>query len=96
VIKSRLQSLLGETDSVIECKAVVKLLIDYLEHHLSPRDQTEMEAHFKACTECERFLRTYNSTVKLIQDLREQRVQIPAPVKERLQQFLKQHREVSE
>ncbi len=81
---------------MIECKAVVKLLIDYLEHQLSPREQTEMEAHFRACEECEKFLRTYNSTVKLIQDLRGQRVQIPDPVKERLHEFLKQHREVTE
>jgi predicted anti-sigma-YlaC factor YlaD len=82
-------------DFVIECKAVVKLLIDYLEHHLSAPEQIEMEAHFKACGECEKFLQTYNSTVSLIQDLREEKVQIPPPVKERLREFLRQHQQQS-
>lgn len=76
----------------MDCKAVANLLIDYLEHHLTAVEHMEIEAHFKACPECETFLRTYNSTVTLIQNLREEKIQIPPPVKERLQAFLRQHR----
>ncbi|MBI4456466.1 MAG: zf-HC2 domain-containing protein [Acidobacteria bacterium] len=76
----------------MECKEVVDLLIDYLEHRLTPLEHKEIEAHFEACAECQTFLRTYNSTVTLIRDLRQDKIQIPEPVKERLQEFLKQHR----
>ncbi|MBI2821192.1 MAG: zf-HC2 domain-containing protein [Acidobacteria bacterium] len=76
----------------MECKAVTNLLIDYLEHHLTPLEQMEMQAHFRSCPECEQFLRAYNSTITLIQNLRQEKVQIPEPVRLRLQEFLRKHR----
>ena len=76
----------------MECKAVANLLIDYLERQLAPEEQREIEDHFRACAECEEFLRAYNSTVALIQNLREEKVRIPDPVRERLQAFLLKNR----
>lgn len=75
---------------------MVNLLIDYLEQRLAPAEHREIEAHFKACPECEEFLRAYRSTVTLIRNLREDRVRIPEPVQARLQKFLKKHGALTE
>ena len=79
-------------NSVMECKAVATLLIDYLERRLAPEEKMEIENHFSACAECDEFLRAYNSTVTSIQNLREDKVRIPDSVKERLQAVLRRNR----
>ena len=76
----------------MDCQSVAQLLIDYLERSLPKEHQEEMDRHFRDCPECRVFLDGYGSTVTLIQNLRHEVVQIPEPVRDRLYQFLKNHR----
>ena len=76
----------------MECKAVTRLLVDYLERCLPPAQQEEMENHFRGCPECKGFLDGYSSTVALIQNLKLDTVLIPEPVYDRLKDFLRKHR----
>jgi hypothetical protein len=74
------------------CKDVVALLVDFLERRLPPSDQVEMEAHFNSCDECQEFLQGYTTTLQLIRNLREDKVDIPEAVRIRLHNFLKNRR----
>jgi len=51
------------------CGSVVKLLADYLEHHLPLPLRTELEEHLQKCPRCVAQLRTYESTVSLLRSL---------------------------
>jgi anti-sigma factor RsiW len=53
------------------CVNLVRLLADYLEHRLPPEVEAELDAHLHRCARCEAQLRTYQSTVSLLQSVRE-------------------------
>jgi anti-sigma factor (TIGR02949 family) len=68
------------------CRSVVKLLADYLEHHLSPATRQDLEAHLERCPRCLAQLRTYESTVSLLRSLTDD--ELPAELRLRLKSFL--------
>lgn len=68
------------------CRSVVKLLADYLEHHLSASTQRDLEAHLERCPRCLSQLRTYESTVTLLRSLTDD--ELPGELRLRLKSFL--------
>ncbi|MFQ5737792.1 MAG: anti-sigma factor family protein [Acidobacteriota bacterium] len=72
------------------CQECVELLFDYLEANLDPSTLKELDEHLSACPPCVNFLRTYQSCLAMGHQLREQRVQIPVEMIERLKSFLKE------
>jgi len=54
------------------CCKVVRFLSDYLEKHLEPEIRQELENHLARCPRCVTQLRTYESTVSLLRELRDE------------------------
>ena len=54
------------------CCKVVRFLSDYLEKHLEPEIRLELETHLAKCPRCVTQLRTYESTVSLLRELRDE------------------------
>lgn len=69
-----------------QCCNVVRLLADYLEHHLPPAIQQELERHLQRCPRCVAQLHTYQSTVTLLRSLKEE--DLPADLRLTLQAFV--------
>ncbi len=72
------------------CEHCVDLLFDYLESNLDPETLKQLSEHLAACPPCVNFLRTYQSCLAMERELREQEVQIPMEMENRLKSFLKQ------
>ena len=68
------------------CGSVVKLLADYLEHHLPPAIRQDLEAHLARCPRCVAQLRTYESTVSLLRSLRDD--ELPPELRLTLKSFI--------
>jgi anti-sigma factor RsiW len=68
------------------CSDVVALLADYLEHRLPTDVHTRLEEHLSACSTCVAYLKTYQSTLKLLGSLRD--ADLPPELRTRLQAFL--------
>ena len=74
-----------------ECSHLVALLAEYIDGRLPEDQRAELERHLGACPECVAFVRTFRSTVSLLQSLSEQ--DLPAALRVRLRAFLEeQHR----
>lgn len=71
----------------LPCRAVVDLILAYLEGTLAPTERKAFEAHISDCQKCWTFLKTYRNTVDLGRELREDA--IPPDVHERLESFLR-------
>jgi anti-sigma factor RsiW len=54
------------------CHDLVRLLADFVEHHLPPGVHTELERHLAACPRCVAQLKTYQSTVSLLHSIKEE------------------------
>lgn len=74
----------------ITCKDCVELLMDYMENSLDPRTQDRLDEHLKSCPPCIHFLKSYRKCSELAGQLRDQRVQIPLELENRLKGFLKE------
>jgi hypothetical protein len=74
----------------ITCKDCVDLLLDYLEEQLAPEAKKKLDDHLAACPPCIHFVKTYRVCSELAIKLRDQQVQIPLEVENRLKSFIRQ------
>ena len=75
----------------LKCKDCFRLLIDYLENNLDSETQKKLDQHFAACPSCLNFLESYRDCSKMAQQLRDQQVEIPKELENRLKSFLQEH-----
>ena len=73
------------------CRECVDLLHEYVDGGLDADDQKKLDEHLSACPPCLHFLKTYRSCSELVEQLRDQQVQIPLELQSRLKSFLKNH-----
>ena len=73
----------------LNCKECVDLLLEYLEDSLDPVSKKKLDEHLAACPPCLNFLKTYRSSSEMARRLRDQDVQIPKEMENRLKSFLK-------
>lgn len=71
------------------CRDCVDLLMDYLEGNLEPETKERLREHLTACAPCINFMKTYESCRDMTSKLRDQRVEVPAEVQQRLKSFLR-------
>jgi predicted anti-sigma-YlaC factor YlaD len=74
----------------ITCKDCVDLLTDYFEEQMSPEAKQKLDQHLADCPPCINFFKTYRACTELAKRLRDQQVQIPLEVENRLKSFLRQ------
>lgn len=79
--------------STTTCKECVDLLMDYVDHTLEPAAQLRLDEHLASCPPCIHFLKTYRKCAEFSGQLRDQKVQIPLQLENRLKSFLKQELE---
>jgi predicted anti-sigma-YlaC factor YlaD len=72
------------------CEECVDLLTDYLDGFLDKDTQDRLDEHLQACAPCINFFKTYEKSADLTRLLREQTVDVPVQVQDRLKSFLKQ------
>jgi hypothetical protein len=75
----------------LNCKDCFDLLIDYLEDNLDSKTQEKLDQHFSACPPCLNFLESYRDCSQMAQQLRDQQVEIPKELENRLKSFLQEH-----
>ncbi|GAB4236783.1 MAG: hypothetical protein Kow00109_10430 [Acidobacteriota bacterium] len=73
-----------------KCQECVDLLTDYLEGLLDSDVRERFEDHMAACAPCINFLKTFEKSTQMLQQLREQQVEVPADVQQRIKSFLRQ------
>ncbi len=71
------------------CQDCVDLLYDYLDSALDPETMKTLDEHFAACPPCVNFLKTYRSFQLMGKTMRDQPVQIPMELENRLKSFLR-------
>ncbi len=76
--------------NVFKCKDCFDLLMDYLEENLDSETQKKLDQHFNACSPCLDFLESYRDCSKMAQQLRDQQVEIPKELENRLKTFLQE------
>ncbi len=76
---------------MLRCRDIVDLLGDYLDGDLDPATAEALKAHLADCRECTAFISTYRGTVRVTRQLKEE--DLPAPLRERLLTFLRQHKQ---
>jgi len=76
--------------SLITCKDCVDLLMEYVEQSLDPGVKQRLDEHLASCPPCIHFLKSYKKCSELTGQLKEQKVQIPVELENRLKVFLKQ------
>lgn len=69
-----------------DCSRLVALLTDYLEGRLPATRRADLDRHLNGCPECISFVRTFRSTVSLLQSLTED--DLPAELRITLRAFL--------
>ena len=69
-----------------DCSRLMELLAEYLDGRLPPERRAELEQHLSGCPECVGFVRTFRSTVSLLQSLSED--DLPEELRVRLRSFL--------
>ena len=73
-----------------KCVECVDLLTDYLEGNLDLEVKEKLDEHLSACAPCINFVRTFERSADLTNRLREQQVDVPQEVQQRLKSFLRQ------
>lgn len=72
-----------------KCQECVDLLTDYLEGNLEVEVKGRLDEHLAGCAPCINFVRTFEKSQDLTNRLREQQVNVPREVQERVKSFLK-------
>jgi predicted anti-sigma-YlaC factor YlaD len=72
-----------------KCQECVDLLTDYLEGSLEVEVKRRLDEHLAGCAPCINFVRTFEKSQDLTNRLREQQVNVPREVQERVKSFLK-------
>jgi anti-sigma factor RsiW len=57
--------------TTLTCRQVADFLMAYLDGELAAAERAAFDAHLHHCDECVRYLRDYQATVHLAQDLRD-------------------------
>jgi anti-sigma factor RsiW len=73
---------------MFNCDDVIQLLTDYVDGELEPNAHHQLESHFGACPACDRFLKSFRTTIDLTGQFRCE--DIPEDVSRRLHDFLAQ------
>ncbi len=73
-----------------KCQECVDLLTDYLEGNLEVEVKGRLDEHLAGCAPCINFVRTFEKSQDLTNKLREQQVNVPREVQERVKSFLKE------
>jgi predicted anti-sigma-YlaC factor YlaD len=73
----------------LNCQECVELLSDYLEGNLDESTQSRLNDHLSACAPCINFFKTFEKSSDITRLLREQRVDVPSEVQDRIKSFLK-------
>ena len=71
---------------VRNCKDLVGLLADFVEHQLPPGVYASLERHLAACPRCVAQVKTYESTVSLLRTIKDE--DLPAELRCTLKSFL--------
>jgi anti-sigma factor RsiW len=71
---------------VRNCKDLVGLLADFVEHQLPPGVEASLERHLAACPKCLAQMKTYESTVTLLRTIRDD--DLPPELRCKLRAFL--------
>jgi hypothetical protein len=71
------------------CRECVELLTDYLEGTLDTETKAKFDDHLSACAPCINFVKTFEKSTDITKLLREQRVDVPSEVEDRVKSFLK-------
>ena len=69
-----------------DCRDIVRLLADFLEHQLPHDVQSQLERHLAKCPRCVAQLKTYESTVSLLRSVKEE--ELPEELRWTLKSFL--------
>jgi hypothetical protein len=79
----------------LSCREIFERLGDYIDHELDPDLCDKIESHVENCEPCIAFINTLRRTVELFHGYGETdaKRELPEPVKENLQQFLKKNLE---
>jgi len=72
-----------------KCTDIVRLLADFVEHHLPPAVHAELEKHLARCPRCVAQLKTYESTVSLLRSIQEE--DLPQELRCTLKSFLEKN-----
>jgi predicted anti-sigma-YlaC factor YlaD len=72
-----------------KCQECVDLLTDYLDGYLESEVKDRLDEHLAGCAPCINFVRTFEKSKDLTNRLREQQVNVPREVQDRLKSFLK-------
>jgi len=73
-----------------KCQECVDLLTDYLDGNLEVEVKGRLDEHLSGCAPCINFVRTFEKSQELTSRLREQQVNVPREVQDRLKSFLKE------
>ncbi len=71
----------------MNCERIVDLLVDYFDGELEEQTAHRLEGHLQDCPGCVKFIETYRQTGSICREAL--RVEMPAPVKSTLFQFLR-------
>lgn len=71
---------------MLTCRDVGQLLYDYVEKLLEPSVQQALEAHLADCPGCRAFIKTYQQTIHLSHELKDE--DLPAELRQKLQRFI--------
>jgi hypothetical protein len=72
-----------------KCTDIVRLLADFVEHHLPSAVHTELEKHLARCPRCVAQLKTYESTISLLRSVREE--DLPQELRWTLKSFIEKN-----
>ena len=70
----------------VTCRAVVELLMDYVDGLVEQADKDAIEAHFARCPRCVEFLRSYRETPRILREATA--AEMPAVMKDTLRRIL--------
>ncbi len=73
-----------------KCQECVELLTDYLEGNLAHDVESRLDEHLSGCAPCINFVQSFRKSTTMTQQLREQQVDVPMDVQQRLKSFLKE------
>lgn len=73
-----------------KCQECVDLLTDYLDGNLEAEVKGRLDEHLAGCAPCINFVRTFEASKDLTNLLREQQVDVPEEVQQRVKSFLKE------
>ncbi len=81
---------MSDMNSMISCKDVVDLIMDYIENSLEPEAVKDFDKHIDGCECCHGFINTYKRTISLTNQI--SREEIPDELYSRLSTLLKERK----